>query len=208
MAWKKHSEQIRGLAEGLVKIGALQFGTFTLPDGSESSYYINLRGLASYPGVYRLVVDAMASLIDSKAPKADAICGVPMTGLTIATPVAVALGKPLVYTRVSRQANERVVEGEMRPDWNVVVLDDLATSGKTIITSAKAVEQEGGEVKSAAVLIDRLEGGREVLSKKGITLHAFTDVMELADTLYSMELITEGNLKAITKAVGGRSNRP
>jgi len=208
MAWKKHSEQVGKLAEGLVKIGALQFGTYTLPDGSESSYYINLRGLPSYPGVYRLVVDAMAALVSSKAPKADALCGIPITGLTIASPVSVALGKPLVYTRVARQPSERLVEGEMRPGWKVVMVDDLATTGKTIISSAKAVEQEGGDASQAVVLIDRSEGAREKLSKKGIALHAFTDVMELADTLYAMELISESNLKSITKAVEGRASRP
>jgi len=208
MAWKKHTEQVGKLAEGLVKIGALQFGTYTLPDGSESSYYINLGGLPSYPGVYRLVVDAMASLVSSKIPKADALCGIPITGLTIASPVAVALGKPLVYTRVARQPSERMVEGEMRPGWKVVMMDDLATTGKTIISSAKAVEQEGGDASQAAVLIDRSEGAREKLSKKGISLHAFTDVMELADTLYAMELISKSNLKSITRAVEGRASRP
>lgn len=208
MAWRKHSNQVRALAEGLVKAGALQFGTFTLPDGSESSYYINLRGLPSYPGVYKLVVDAMTSLVSSKTPKANALCGVPITGLTIASPVAIAIGKPLAYTRVSRQAAERVVEGEVRPGWNVVILDDLATSGKTILSSAKAIEQEGGEVSHAVVLIDRLEGARERLSRKGISLHCVTDMLELADTLYSMELITKENLKSITKAVEGRASRP
>jgi len=208
MAWKKHTEQVGQLAEGLVKIGALQFGTYTLPDGSESSYYINLGGLPSYPGVYRLVVDAVAALVNSKVPKADALCGIPITGLTIASPVAVALGKPLVYTRVARQPGEKVVEGEMRPGWKVVVVDDLATTGKTILSSAKAVEQEGGDASQAVVLIDRSEGAREKLSKKGIALHAFTDVIELADTLYAMELISESNLKSITKAVEGRASRP
>ena len=204
MAWKKHSKQIRDLAEGLVKIGALQFGTFTLPDGSDSSYYINLGGLMSYPGVYKLVVDAMSSLVTSKTSKANALCGIPMTGLAIAAPVAVRLGMPLAYTRVVERVGEKTVGGELRPGWNVVIMDDLATSGKTLLTSTKAVEQEGGEVSHAIVLIDRLEGAREKLSKKGIALHCVIDVIELADSLYSMELITEGNLKSITRAVGGR----
>jgi orotate phosphoribosyltransferase len=111
---------------------------------------------------------------------------------------------PLAYTSVVEHMGEKAVEGELRPGWNVVIMDGLATSGKTILSSAKAVEQEGGEVSHAIVLIDRLEGAREKLSKKGIALHCVTDVIELADSLYSMELITEGNLKSITKAVGGR----
>jgi len=195
---------VRDLAEGLVKAGALQFGPATLPDGKESSYYVNLRGLGSYPGLYRLVIDAMGNVVSKKAGKADALCGVPMTGLAIAAPVAVALRKPLAYIRTSGIPGDKVVEGELRPNWNVVVVDDLAESGKTILSSAKAIELEGGEVTRAVVLIDRLEGARERLSKAGIALHAFTDVLELGDTLFSMELITEENLKSITKSVGGR----
>ena len=205
MAWRKRNAALRELAEGLVKAGALQFGTFTLPDGRVSSYYINLRGLTSYPGLYGLVVEAMTDLVSKKAPKANALGGVPVTGMLVAAPVAVALKKPLVYTRLTKPANDRVVEGEVRPDWKVLIVDDLATSGKTILTAAEAIEEEGGEVTQAAVLIDRMEGARERLSKKGITLHCVTDMVELADTLYSMELITKENLKAITKSVGAVS---
>jgi len=203
MAWKKRSSRLRDLAEGLIKVGALQFGTFTLSDGSVSSYYVNMRGLPSYPGVFKLVVESMTDLMAAKAPKTDAICGAPMTGLVIASPVAVASRKPLVYARLSKNAGEGVVEGEIRPNWRVLVMDDLATSGKTILASARAIQQEGGTVKHAAVLIDRLEGAQERLSKEGITLHSVTDMIELSDTLFAMELITKSNLKTITKSVGG-----
>ena len=204
MAWKKRRDLLNEMAEGLVKVGALQFGTFTMPDGKASSYYINLRGLPSYPGVYALVVDAMTDLISRKVPKAKALCSVPLTGLILAAPVALGLRKPLVYTRTDKLDNERLVEGEVRPGWNIVVVEDLATSGRTILSAADAVEDEGGEVSAAVVLVDRLEGAREKLIKRGIALYAVTDVVELADTLHSMELISKENLKAITKSVGNR----
>ena len=204
MAWKKRRTRLNGIAEGLVKAGALQFGTFTLPDGRDSSYFVNLRGIASYPGVYGAVVEAVAEQVSKKAPKADALCAVPLSGMLVASPVAIALGKPMVYTRLEKHENERLVEGEVRPGWNVVIVDDLVTSGRTILSAAERIQDEGGKVTSAVVLIDRLEGAREKLSKKGITLHAVTDMMELADTLFSMELITKENLKGITKSVGGR----
>lgn len=206
MAWKKRSSRLNEMAEGLVKVGALQFGTFSLPDGKDSSYYVNLRGLPSYPGVYGLAVEAITDVISKKVPKADAICAAPVTGLLLASPVAVLLKKPLVYTRLERQDNERLVEGEVRPGWNVAVVGDLSTSGRSILSAAEAIEDEGGMVNSAVVLIDRLEGARETLSKKGISLHAVTDMIELADTLHSMELITEDNLKAITRSMGRRSS--
>jgi orotate phosphoribosyltransferase len=205
VAWKKRNNKLRDLAEGLLKAGALQFGTFTLADGRDSPYYVNLRGVPSYPGVYRLVVDALADLASKKAAKSDALCAVPTSGLMIAAPVAVALSKPLVYIKVNKQPNDRAVEGEVRPGWNVTILDDLATSGKTILSTAEIIEDEGGHVGSALVLIDRLEGAREKLSKKGITLHSVTDMLELADVLHSMELISADNLKAITRSVGAVS---
>lgn len=198
MAWKKRRGRVESLAEGLVKAGALQFGTFTLADGRESPYYVDLRGLPSYPGVYRVVVDSMSGLV-SKSPSHDAFCSVPVSGLNIAAPLALEKGKPLLYTTERREG--RVLEGEVRPGWRVLVIDDLATTGKTVLAAARAVEQEGGEVKHAAVVIDRLEGAREALSKQGISLHALTDILELSDTLLAMGLISEENLKSITKTV-------
>ena len=73
MAWKKRSSRLNDIAEGLVKAGALQFGTFTLPDGKDSSYYVNLRGLPSYPGVYGMLVEAMSDVVSKQAPRADAL---------------------------------------------------------------------------------------------------------------------------------------
>jgi len=164
---------------------------------------VNLRGIPSYPGLYKLVVDSMAELT-SKAPAPDAFCSVPVTGLTIAAPLAIGKGKPLLYTTERKQGAGRALEGEVRPGWKVMVIDDLATTGKTVLAAARAVEQEGGEVKHAAVVLDRLEGAREGLSKQGITLHSLTDILELSDTLFAMGLISEENLKSITRTVGRR----
>ncbi len=204
MAWRKRRSRLNDIAEGLVKAGALQFGTFTLPDGRDSPYYVNMKGLPNYPGLYGMVVEAMSELVSKKASRADALCAVPLPGLLLAAPMAVALRKPLVYTRTEKRGNERLVEGEVRPGWNVVLVGDLATSGRTILSAAEAIQDEGGKVSSAVVAIDRLEGARENLSRKGIALYSVTDVVELADTLHSMELITKENLKAITKSVGSR----
>ena len=206
MAWKKRSGRLGELAEGLMKAGALQFGTFSLPDGKDSSYYVDLKGVASYPGTYGLAVEALSELASKKTPRADAICGVSVAGLLFASPVAVALGKLLVYKRMEKHGGERQVEGEVRPGSTVVVMDDISTSGRTILAAADAVEDEGGKVTSAVVLVDRLEGARERLSKRGIALHAVTDMVELADTLHSMALITDENMRAITRSVGRKAH--
>jgi orotate phosphoribosyltransferase len=203
MSWKKRSKGLQEMAEGLVKAGAIQFGTFTLPDGKDSSYYVNLRAIPGYPGAYSMATEAIKEVVRKKAPRADAFYGIFPTGLLLASPVAVSLRKPLVYSRLERTPGESRTEVEVMPDWRVAVVDDVATTGKTILSAAKDLEEEGGVVKEAVVLIDRLEGAREALSREGIALHAVTDIVELADTLFSMELVTEDNLKSITRSVGG-----
>ncbi len=204
MAWRKREAQVRNLAEGLVKAGAFQFGTFELADGRESPYYINLKSLPSYPGAFGAVVEAMTSMVRAKMPKVKAICAVPIAGVALAAPMALALGKPMVYTRISKHADERVIEGELKPGSDVVIVNDIAISGRSILDSVRAVVQEGGEVKHAAVLVDRMEGARELLRKDGVTLHSVVDIIELADTMFAMELIDKDNLRSITKSVGGR----
>ena len=194
------------LAEGIVKVGALQFGTFTLADGRDSSYLVNLRGLPSYPGVFREVVESMTRVAKTKESKVDAICTVPVSGLLFASPIALSLGKPLVYTKTSGRGG-RKVEGEVRPGWDVMLVDDLAASGKSLLTTAEAIREEGCEVKHAVVFLDRMEGARERLHKQGIAMHQVTDILELADTLFALELIGKDDFRNITKTVGA-VNRP
>jgi orotate phosphoribosyltransferase len=115
-----------------------------------------------------------------------------------------SLGKPLVWTKQRPKSDERRIEGEVRPGWDFLLVDDLVTSGQTMLAAAEAVRDEGAEVKHAVVLLDRLEGAREKLKKQGISLHQVTDVLELADTLLSMELIGKDDFRKIARAVGSR----
>ena len=202
MAWKARQRALEKLAEGIVKVGALQFGTFTLDDGRDSSYLVNLRGLPSYPGVFRAVVDSMLKVARAKASRVDAICSVPTSGLLFASPIALALGKPLVYTSSSRKTGGRTIEGEVRPGWDVMLIDDLASSGKSLLAAAEAIREEGCEVRHAVVFLDRMEGARERLHKEGVAMHQVTDIIELADTLVSLELIGKDDFRRITKTVG------
>ncbi|HUI85626.1 MAG TPA: phosphoribosyltransferase family protein [Nitrososphaerales archaeon] len=207
MAWKSRQKALERLAEGMMKVGAIQFGTFTLTDGEDSSYLVNLRGLPSYPGVFSAVVESMLRVAKSKVSRVDAICSVPVSGLLFAAPLALSLGKPLVYTRSTGRGSGRTVEGEVRPGWEVMLVDDLASSGKTLLATAGAAREEGCEVKHAVVFLDRMEGARERLHKDGIALHAVTDIIELADTLVALELIGKDDFSKITKTVGA-TRRP
>jgi orotate phosphoribosyltransferase len=208
MSWKGRTKLVEELAMVLVKVRSLQVGTFTLSSGKLSSYYVDLRAVPSFPGAYRYVVDAYEALIRNGIgmDKFDVIAGIPTAGLAFSSPVALELGKPMIYVRKEEKdyGRKRRIEGSISPGSRVLVIDDLITTGHSILGAIDAIKEEGGEVKHVALLIDRLEGGKANLKKAGLTLHALTDILELVKTLHERDEITEAEMKAIRAQVSGR----
>lgn len=185
---------VRDLGRILVKLKAIEFGTFTLSSGKLSPYYIDLRRVPSFPDVFKKTIEAYVDAVKNTIGlnNVGAVCGVPTSGLTYATAVAYSIGKPLIYVRTQekRHGTAKKIEGVLKPGCNVLVLDDLVTTGNALIRTVDTVRSEGGVVENAVVLIDRVEGGREKLDEKGVKLTAITDMKELTDLLYEMEIIT------------------
>ncbi len=184
---------VRDLGRILVKTSAIQFGTFTLSSGKLSPYYIDLRIVPSFPDVFGKTVTAYIGAIKNLIglDKVGAVGGVPTSGLTYATAVAYSMKKPLIYVREEKKTHgtAKKIEGVLKPGCNVVVLDDLITTGMSLIKTIDVIRSEGGEVDQAVVLIDRMEGGKEMLAEKGVRLNTITDMLELTDLLYDMEII-------------------
>jgi len=201
MSWKGSKTLIDELAKVLLKIKALQLGTFTLSSGKLSSYYIDMRAVPSFPGAYRYVIDCYLALIknDVKVSNFDAIAGIPTAGLAFSSPVALALEKPMIYVRKEEKdhGKRKRIEGSIKPGWRILVMDDLITTGGSMLSGVDAIREEGGVVEDAVVLIDRLEGGRSNLKKAGVKLHSLVDIMEMALTLRSNDAITEEEMQAI-----------
>ena len=87
------------------------------------------------------------------------------------------------------------------PGDRILLLDDLVTTGKSLITTAKAIRAEGGVVNDAVVLLDREEGGMERLEKEGLKLHALMKASEAATELYEIGAIDEDQYKIILKQI-------
>ncbi len=168
---------------------AIQFGDFTLASGVRSPIYIDLRLLVSAPLLLGQVAAAYAALL-AKLP-CDRIAGVPYAALPIATAVALASGKPMIYTRkeIKTHGLGKQIEGNWQPGERVVVIEDLITSGGSIVKSAEQLRAAGLIVEHVIVLIDREQGGVENLAAAGIEAHSVFSVTTLA-----RELITSGRL--------------
>ena len=184
----------------LLRTGSLKFGTFKLTSGLLSPYYVDLRLIPSYPEAFQLTIDMYRSVVEPDLVKrAQRLAGVPSAGIAYAAVVALNLNKPLLYVRKEQKEHgrERKVEGLLQPGDKVLVLDDVVTTGKSLLEATEAISAEGGIVDDAVVLLDRQQGAERNLQKKHVKLHAFTTMRRIADRLLDLGSIDEGQHKEI-----------
>jgi orotate phosphoribosyltransferase len=203
---EKSSEAIKvEVCKILNKIGALQFGVFKLTSGKISPYYIDLRIVPSFPDAFKEVCDFYRDFIKNKIGNKnfERIAGIPVAGIPFASLVAYNLQKPFLYVRkgIRLHGRQRRIEGILAPGDNVLLVDDLITTGLSLRKAAKAIMAEGGVVTDAVVLLDREEGGKEKLEKSGIRLHTLLNVGEIVNKLYEIGTIDEQQLKTILKQI-------
>ncbi len=183
----------------LMRTGALQFGMFTLSGGKLSPYYLDLRVIPSFPDAFRTCTDLLAKNARS-VEGIDKIGGIPTGGLPWASVLAYSLAKPLVYTRkdIKLHGRERTVEGILTPGERVLLVDDVITTGKNILTALRSIRGEGGVVENALVLLDREEGGGERLQKEGVKLHSVSKISAVAKKLLEMDAITRTQFEELS----------
>lgn len=191
----------RQLCQILFEIGALKFGTFKLTSGKLSPYYIDLRIVPSFPGAFHMICDFYIKLLEDSVSieKFGIVAGVPTGGIPFGAVVAYRLKKPFIFVRLAQKEHgrKRGVEGMLNLGDKVLLLDDLITTGKSLVQAALAIKAEGGVVEDVAVLIDREEGGKEALAKENLKLHYLLKASEAASMLHQIGVIDDEKLKTI-----------
>lgn len=168
---------------GLHAAGCVQFGSFTLASGKQSPVYIDLRRTTSSATLLRLIARAYADLI--RPLSFEHLAGVPYAALPIGTATALELGCSLIYPRKEAKTHGtgKNIEGVFAPGDRAVMVEDLVTSGGSVVKAAEALKEAGLTVTDVAVLIDREQGGPQNLAAAGYTLHAVMTFTEVLDTL-------------------------
>ena len=170
------------LTQSLYQIGAVQFGEFKLKSGAMSSIYINLRKIISYPELLRTIATAMYE--KTRHCQYNLVCGVPYTALPIATCLSLDHNIPMIMRRKEKKdyGTKQMIEGIYRNDQRVLIIEDIITTGGSILETVSDLENEGLIVTDLVALIDREQGGRENLEKK-YRLHTILNLSEILQTL-------------------------
>jgi uridine monophosphate synthetase len=177
------SDSIRSLVLSLSEIGAIKFGSFTLKSGIQSPFYVDLRLTVSHPPILRRVAAALAAAA-SDAPHS-VLCGVPYTALPFATVMSIESGVPMVMRRKEAKGygTKRIVEGVWKDGDACLVVEDLVTSGLSVMETVAPLVEAGMTVTDVVVLLDREQGARANLERSNVQLHAVLTITSMVDIL-------------------------
>ena len=198
-------EFVKEFATFLHEKGIIKFGDFTLASGKKSSYYVDLRLVPSYPIEFRKMVKYLENEIteDIGLDNFDSIVSVPTGGLVIASALAIETVKPLIYVRSKPKdyGTSKSVEGEIHDGMNVVMIDDVATTGGSVVNAIKSLKEVNISIKDAYVIVNRMEGADEALSELDVKMHSILNILQITEALYEQNIIEKNILEKVKNQI-------
>ena len=145
-------------------------GDFTLSSGKKSDYYINMKKAITDPEI----LSTIAKLITEKiaCDDVDKVAGPALGAVPIATAVSLESKLPLLMIRKEKKGygTSKLIEGELNSGDNVIVVEDVTTTGGSLLKAINAIKENGGNVTRAFVVVDRQEGALSEFEDNGIQL--------------------------------------
>ena len=188
-------EFVKEFAIFLYKNDIIKFGDFTLASGKDSSYYIDLRLVPSFPHQFRKMIKNLQNLIIEKIglDNFDSLASVPTGGLVVASALAIETVKPLIYVRnkPKEHGTTKSIEGKISSGMKVIMVDDVMTTGISVLNGIKQLKESNLSISNVFVLINRLEGADKALNEIGVQTHQLTDILEISSVLFQEKLITK-----------------
>lgn len=185
------------------KLGIIKFGRFTLKSGIESPFYVDLRPLASDPKILKKLANYLLDMLP--LDNFDLICGVPYAALPMATAMSLESYLPLIIKRkeAKQYGTKKILEGIFTKGQNCLLVEDVITSGTSLLETIPEIENEGITVSDIVVVLDRQQGGKEILENKGFRVHTLFTISEVCAMLKEEGHLTDDEVERINDFLAG-----
>lgn len=209
--WEEEKKYLmKHISLSLIRSNALKIGSYILRSGKKSPYYVDLRQSISDPIAMDWIANSLARIIINEIGKerVDKIMGVPTAGVPFATIVSQKLAIPMLYYRKERKEHgvRKKIEGNLERNDRIVMIDDLITTGQSVIDAAEAARDQGGIVSELVVLLDREEGGKEHIRSHKIEPHVLFNIPEAFYWLREVDLLSSEDHKMILDYIEEEKN--
>lgn len=192
-------------AEVLLYINAIKLSPnapFTWASGWKSPIYCDNRLVLSYPTIRNYIKSELAKNIENTYGKPDVIAGVATGAIGIGSLVADDMGLPFVYVRpvAKKHGRQNQIEGRLEKGQNVVVVEDLISTGKSSLNAVEALKFHDVNVKGmAAIFTYGFELSKTNFSQKNIDLHTLSNYDVLLEQALDTGFINDKELKVLSK---------
>ena len=194
----------RQIAEALLSIGAVSLRPeqpFTWTSGIKSPIYCDNRLTMSHPRVREAIADGFAALVREYYPQAEVIAGTATAGIPHAAWVAQKLDLPMIYVRDKAKGHgkQNLIEGEVPAGKQVIVIEDLISTGGSSLKAAQAVNEAGGQALAVlAIFSYQFEKAEEVFLSANIPLRTLSNYTALIEAALSTNRIREQDVAALS----------
>lgn len=193
------------IAEDLLKIQAVFFRPeepFTWASGIKSPVYCDNRLTLTAPEVRTHVEKALAEVVRENYPEAEVLMGTSTAGIAHAAITAHILGMPMGYVRSGNKDHGRQnrIEGKLLPGQKVVIIEDLISTGGSVIEVADALREAGADVLGiASIFTYGMQKGLDRLKEAGLKNISLTDFDHIAEVAAKNGYIKPEDIERLIK---------
>lgn len=157
---------------------AVLHGDFTLRSGRKSLWYIDKYLFTTQPDI----LSALGTLFAQRIPESTTLlAGAELGGIPLVTTASMATKLPCIFIRNQKKeyGTARQLEGTLRSEDRVVIVEDIATTGGQVLEAAETIQAIGATVESIIAVIDRCEGAREHIESAGFSFQSIFTTADL-----------------------------